>query len=118
MSDNVYWIFAASVNEGELDNLRALMEEMVAATEANEPGALAYEWWLSEDQSSCHIYERYADAEAVMVHMGNFGKKYLSRFMSAVTPSQLFVYGADDNLKKALAAMGGQYYSWFGGFKR
>jgi quinol monooxygenase YgiN len=47
------------------------MNDMVESTKA-EPGALNYEWFISEDGTSCHIYERYADSAAAMVHMGHF----------------------------------------------
>ena len=62
VSDNVFWVVELAIIPGQLDAFKALMNEMVAATQADEPGALNYEWFISEDGTTCHIYERYADS--------------------------------------------------------
>ncbi len=62
MGDN-FWVVELSIKPGELGNFRALMSEMVVAIAANEPGTLNYELFMSEDGSTCHIYERYADMQ-------------------------------------------------------
>ena len=36
------------------------MNEMVESTQA-EPETLSYDWFVSDDRSTVHIYERYAD---------------------------------------------------------
>ena len=103
MSDHVYWIIEANVQDGKLEELKSLMQEMSEATKADEPGALNYEWSLSEDGTVCHIFERYADSAATMVHMGNFGKKFAGRFMGALKPFRCTLYGNPD--EKVCAAM-------------
>ena len=119
MSDNVYWILEVAIKDGEFDNFKALMTEMVDATQADEPGALNYEWTVSDDQSTCHIYERYADSAATMVHLGNFGSKFAGRFMKVLKPTKFVVYGnPDDKVKDALNPMGAVYMSPIGGFAR
>ena len=42
--------------------------EIVGHFKANEVGALAYEYFLNEDESMLTIYERYANNEAVLAH--------------------------------------------------
>ncbi len=119
MTDNVFWMLEVSINEGKLDDFKALMTEMVDATKADEPGALNYEWFISADNSSVHIYERYADNAATMVHLGNFGSKFAGRFMECVTPSRFMLYGpADDKVLGALGPMGAVHHSQIGGFAR
>jgi quinol monooxygenase YgiN len=78
--NHVAWIFELTVKDGHDATLRALMTEMVDATRAGEPGTLDYEWYLSEDGRRLHIYERYADAAATLVHLGNFSDRYMTRF--------------------------------------
>ena len=80
MSENISWNLRVSIREGQLDNFNALMSEMVESTQS-EVGALMYEWFLSEDKTTCHIYERYADSDAVMAHLGNFGSNFATRFL-------------------------------------
>ena len=83
MSDVVSWLVEVSIKSGQVDNFKALVEELVQSTR-NEPNTLAYEWFLGEDNSSCHIYERYADSAATMTHLGTFGEKFAERFISMV----------------------------------
>ena len=83
MSDVVSWLVEVSIKSGQVDNFKALVEELVQSTR-NEPNTLAYEWFLGEDNSSCHIYERYADSAATMTHLGTFGDKFAERFISMV----------------------------------
>lgn len=119
MSDVVSWDLRLAVKEGELDNFRALMEEMVEHVQSNEPGTLTYEWFVSDDGSSVHIYERYADSGAAMAHIAGFGEKFAERFLAAVDPSGFDVYGnSDDAVREALGGMGAQFLKPFGGFAR
>ena len=48
MTDTVSWNLHVNIREGRLEDFRALMGEMVSATEANEPGTQVYEWFLSD----------------------------------------------------------------------
>lgn len=117
MSAEVSWVLEMNVKPGQLDSWTTLMSEMVAATEANEPGTLAYQWFI--DGSACHLYERYVDSDAVMVHLGSFGEQFAERFMSAADPGLLFVYGNPSAaVRDALAGMQPRYFGDLGGFAR
>lgn len=119
MSDNVFWVLELAIKEGELENFKTLMNDMIEATQADEPGALNYEWFISEDNKICHLYERYADSEAVMVHLKNFGANFARRFMGCVRPTRLMVYGnVSDEARKALKGMGSVHMAPIAGFTR
>lgn len=119
MSDIIQWMLELDVADGQLETAKSLMEEMVAATQADEPGALAYEWFISADNSSIHIYERYADSAAVMVHMGNFGTKFAERFLGILAPTRIYVYGnASSKVVDALSGLGPVHLAPIGGFAR
>ena len=119
MDDKVSWILELAIKDGELDNFQSLMHEMVDATKANEPNTLNYEWTISENRKNCHIYERYADSDATMIHLGTFGIKYGERFMDAVEVTRLVVYGnPNGEVRDALSGMDALYMSPFGGFAR
>ena len=60
MNGQVSWIFEVAVRPGKIDAFRTLKEEMVESTRA-EPGALVYEWFVSDDVAVVLLYERYAD---------------------------------------------------------
>lgn len=118
MSTVVSWNLQLSVREGRLDDFRSLMDDMVKSTRT-ESGTLIYEWFLSEDRTVCHIYERYADSNAAMAHLDNFGSKFADRFLDCVEPTSLCVYGEPtDAVRAALDGLAAVYLGTFGGFSR
>lgn len=118
-NNNVHWILELDINDGKSDDFKALMAEMVDATQANEPGAMNYEWFISGDGKHCHIYERYSDSAATMVHLGNFGAKFAERFLGMVSPTGLTVYGDPSaEARAALAGLGAVHMEQIGGFAR
>src|SRR2546423_12969493 len=72
MEGHVSWVNELTVKEGKLETFRELMEEMVSGT-SNEPGTLAYEWYISHDGGTVHVVETYADSAAVGAHHGREG---------------------------------------------
>ncbi|PTW62283.1 quinol monooxygenase YgiN [Breoghania corrubedonensis] len=119
MSEHIHWMLELALKEGAADDLKALMREMVDATKADEPGALIYEWFIDEAETSVHIYERYADSAATMVHLNNFGTKFAARFMELVKPTRMTVYGApDETVSAALKRLNATFMSEIGGFAR
>lgn len=115
----ISWLLSVTVKDGQLENFRSLMKEMVKSTKANEPGALIYEWFISEDGKTIHLYERYQDSEAVMTHLSNFGEHFAQRFLNCVNISSMDVYGEpNEEVRKALTAQGATFLGSFGGFVR
>jgi len=118
MSDVVSWVVEASIKPGQLDNFKGLAEEMVQSTR-KEPNTLAYEWFLGEDNSSCHIYERYTDSAATMTHLGSFGEKFAERMMSMCDVTRFTVYGApNEEVKNVLGGFGAVFMGQLNGFAR
>ena len=106
MATTVSWNLQLSVQEGRLDEARSLMSEMVEATRA-EAGTLGYEWFLTEDGTTCHICERYADSAAALEHLGNFGANFAERFLACFAPTGFYVYGEpSDEVRAGLAPLG------------
>ena len=80
MEGHVAWIIELGVKDGQLDTFRELMEEMCDGTGA-EPQTLAYEWYISDDGGAVHIFEKYADSDAMITHVNGFLEKWARRFM-------------------------------------
>jgi quinol monooxygenase YgiN len=119
MAGEVSWVFKVAVNDGALDEFRALAAEMNEANEAAEPDALIYEWFLADDGSTVHLYERYADNAAAMNHVARFGENFAGRFLALVSVTGVDIYGpAGDDLKEAVAGFSPNYYASIGGFAR
>ena len=119
MSNNhVFWIIELEIQAGRESDFRQLMAEMVSATQANEPGALNYEWSTSADGKQCHIFERYVDSSAVLTHLAAIGK-YVERFLEILKPVRIVGYGAPSPaVKEALAGLNPVYMQAAGGFSR
>ena len=118
-SAHVAWVFELKVKDGRGDELRALMAEMVDATQAGEPGTLDYEWYISEDGTRVHLYERYEDSAAVLAHLGTFGERYMSRFFGVMSPERVVIYGAPSAaVREALKGLGPTVMGQAAGFSR
>ncbi len=118
VSQTVSWNLQVSLREGRLDDARALMNDMMAATR-DEEGAKHYNWYITDDGSTCHINESYVDSDAVLVHLGNFGASFAERFLGCFQPTQLSVYGSpSDQARAALDGLGAAYLGHWGGFDR
>ncbi len=91
---------------------------MVAGT-SSEPGTLNYEWFISDDDKTVHLYEKYADSAATVAHVSGFMEKWASRFMESVEVTRFTVYGnPDDAAKEIIAPFGGKILGTWGGFAR
>ena len=120
MPDNtISWVIEIGIKTGELDNFKSLMQEMVESTLVNEPGTQCFEWFISDDNKSCHIYERYEDSDAVMTHLGAFGEKFAERILAISEPTRFMVYGnPSEEARKALGGFGAVFWAPIGGFAR
>lgn len=119
MSAIIEWVLEMNVQDGQADNVEPLVSEMSAATERDEAGALHYEYYMSADRKTCTVLERYADNDAVMAHLANFGEKFAERFLTTFAPVRLSVYGpANDTVRGALAGFGAVHFDKIAGFSR
>jgi quinol monooxygenase YgiN len=119
MSSQISWMLELNLNPGREQEFTALMKEMVASARDNEPGTLSYEWSLSADGTACHIFERYTDSAAVLVHGATFESKFAARFLEILRPTRCVVYGSpSQDVRTALAGFNPVYMQSVGGFDR
>jgi quinol monooxygenase YgiN len=120
MKGHVSWVNELTIIDGALETFRELMEEMVSGTSA-DPGTLAYEWYISNDGGTVHVFEIYANSEAVAHHVskGFMMQNWAGRFMDCVDSTQCVVYG-DPNAaaREILDRLGAIYHSAWGAFSR
>jgi len=118
MKEHVSWVIELAVKPGRLDSFKELMEEMVAGT-SNEPETLNYEWYISGDDGTVHIFEKYANSEAMITHVNGFMDKWAGRFMDCVDPTRFTVYGdPSEAARELLAELVVQYLAPWGGYPR
>ena len=116
-ADDIHWSITMTVNDGMAEKVVPLVPRMSEATMANEPDALIYEYMQSGDQ--VHIYERYADNEAAVLHMSNFGANFADEFFAVFDVQSIAIYGpAGDDLKAVFEAANPAYLDKVAGFAR
>lgn len=119
MPNPISWILSVQVKEGRGDDFQSLIHEMVSQTQAGEPGTLLYEFHASADGREYQVMERYANSDATMVHLGNFGQQFMARFFDAVNPMSMVVYGSpSDAVRQGLAGLNPVYLATSAGFAR
>ncbi|MBD3662750.1 putative quinol monooxygenase [Sulfitobacter aestuariivivens] len=119
MSDVIEWVLEMDVQDGQWDNVGPLLDDMVAATKADEPGAMHYEYYTDAEHTKVTVLERYADNAAAMIHLGNFGAKFAERFLAVFAPTRIVVYGpAEDDLRAGMAGFGAMHMDYLKGFAR
>jgi quinol monooxygenase YgiN len=117
MSEEISWLLEVAIRPGKLDAFRAVAADLIAATE-KEAGTLSYEYSLTPDGSTCHIFERYRNSEAILAHSSSFGP-FAARFLDACQPTRFHVYGMpNESVQKAIADLGPVYCTPIGGFNR
>jgi quinol monooxygenase YgiN len=118
MDNEVAWVVEVDVKPGQLDAFKALMEEMVEGTGA-EPQTRNYEWYITGDRKTVHIFEKYADSEAMILHVNGFMSKWAARFMESVDMTRFTVYGdPSPAARELLDSMSASYMAPWGGFAR
>lgn len=78
--------------DGKGADFTALSAEMSSMVDESEPGTLAYLWYLSEDGTEFLLYERYADSESFLQHVGNI-VPFMDRFSALGEIESISVFG-------------------------
>ena len=98
----VYWLLELSIEPSQANEFDQIMKDLVAETD-RETGTMACEWNFNDDGTVCHIYERFENADAAMIHLGMFGDRFADQFLSACSVTDLTILGyASDEIKGAL----------------
>ena len=115
-SDKVHFVVELTIHEGKFEDFAATAKIMTEGT-AKEPGALAYEWYLSDDRRSCRLFETYASADAMREHMeGAVVTELVPKLLAFSAISGFEVYGMPDaQSAAALKSLGAEIFSHWQG---
>ena len=117
MNGNIVWILELTVKEGKLEELKKVSGELSSYAKENEPGTLVYEWMINENGKKCHIYERYVDSEAAVIHLEKLLGNGIEKVLAVGDPASLVVYGnPSQKAKEILNGLGAVYMEPIGGF--
>lgn len=118
-SQNVHFLLDFTIHPGKLEDFAATAERMTAGT-SKEPGALNYEWFLSQDRSRCRLLETYADVGAMQKHLASaVVGELLPKLLEFAAISRFEVYGTPDAQSAAvLTSVHAEIYPHWRGLPR
>lgn len=101
-----------SIGAESLDEFKRLAGEAMERTRG-EAGAQQYDWFFSEDQTSCEVRETYDDSDALLAHLGNVGGE-LEQLVGLGGGLQVEMYGTpSEQLLEATAPFAPTVHSHF-----
>ena len=108
-----------TINADTFDKAESIVRAMIAAT-LKEPGALAYDWFLSADRKRCRLLESYADANAVLAHMkGPAVQELVPKLLEVSSLTRFEVYGdPGPEAAKTLTGVGAEIFGLWHGLGR
>ncbi len=102
--------------QGEFKTLARSFLEIVSEKEKGKGGTLQYDWFLSEDGTTCSVRETYADSEAVLAHLANVGRLFGQ--LATISTFEFEVFGTpSEELKAATKDLSIKAYSYFQGLE-
>ena len=107
MSNKITVIYSWVAKEGKLPALSGIYEEVIKQMEANEPGAMAAEFFVDNDNNSILVRDVFADASALGFHLTETAGKHFGGLLGIATPGVFYFAGqVPEELKQGIAEMG------------
>ncbi len=118
--DSIHYLVEFSVKPGKLDQFKEVANWFIEQCEAEEPGTMAYQWYLSEDGAKCYLFEQFNDSAGLVAHAG--GPRVQGRIGDLLETGDITRFEAFGNPDAAaaevLASFGAVTYPYFNGFSR
>ncbi len=107
------------IHEGKFNEFEAVAKQMAAVSE-QEPGTLAYHFFLSADRKRCRLVEGYADVPAIAAHFdGPAVTEFVPQLIQFCSPVSMEFYGYPGTRVTAIAAVfGAEVFTSWQGFDR
>ena len=118
-ASTVRFVVSFAITEGSLDAFERIVRVMSAEAQ-EEPGTLAYQWFLSADRTRCRLFEAYVDGAAVLAHLtGPVVQELVPKLLETGTLAGLEVFGDPGPKASAvLAGLGAEIFPSWHGFAR
>lgn len=81
------------VRDGQLEGFKRQAAEMMRQTREKDTGTLAYDWFLSDDGTTCEVREAYVDADALVEHAMNVREAREAMFAEFACDHKMAFYG-------------------------
>ena len=77
------------IHRGKLDEFKRLAAKCVELVRTMDTGTLQYEWYVSDDDTECLIFERYRDSQAFLEHFEHMGETMAAIFETSTGSGEL-----------------------------
>ncbi len=82
------------IHEGKREELESTVSELIQQVEAQEPGTVTYEFFLSEDERTMTALDWYEDEQAAIAHLtGAPVGTFLPKLLELADVERLDIYG-------------------------
>jgi quinol monooxygenase YgiN len=93
MKEKVRFTVELDIADGKLDEFQRIAQTMTERTKT-EPGALEYDFYISDDRKRCRLLEAYTDAGSVLAHLkGPVVQELVPQLLTASSLTRFEVYG-------------------------
>jgi quinol monooxygenase YgiN len=81
------------IRDGELESFKQQAAEMMRLTRERDTKTLRYDWFLSDDGTTCEVREGYVDADALLEHAHNVAGAREALFRESAYDHDMTLYG-------------------------
>ncbi|MEN0001081.1 MAG: antibiotic biosynthesis monooxygenase [Pseudomonadota bacterium] len=86
-------VYKWTANEGQLDALTEIYKGVTDAMNANEPGALEVQVYVSKDDNALYVRDVFADADALGFHLSQTAAPHFPQLLDVATPGAFLFFG-------------------------
>lgn len=118
-NEKVGFVLELSINKGHnLEEVKALLEQLTAFMRSNEPDAYDYGYYVSADGKRVTLIEKYNNSAAAMLHADNFeGGPNMKPFLDTFTIESFVLIGnSTEALNERIKAYGAEPRQLIGGW--
>lgn len=100
-------IYKWTAKPGQLDALKGIYDGVTAAMQADEPGALEVQVYVSEEENALYVRDVFADAGALGFHLSKTAGPHFPNLLEVATPGAFLFFGdVPTEMQQAAKAMG------------
>jgi hypothetical protein len=92
MSEPILYVDSSAIREGQLEHVKASIDELVAFVETNEPQLISYKFYLNEEGTRMTVVAVHPDSASMEFHM-KIGGPAFRKFSDLIELESIDVYG-------------------------
>ena len=100
-------VYKWTARPGQIEALTGIYKGVTQAMEANEPGALAVQVYVSEEEGAIYVRDEFADANAVGFHLQETAGPHFPSLLEVAEPGSFYFFGnVPAEMQAAVKGMG------------